>query len=255
LDPAKRVAIVGTSHSWNRAPFDDPSIEIWGVNNGFLQLADRRKSRWFDVHHIEHLPDGTWTRRWNPVFRGQPVGSYIQSLAGLGCPVYMQQTWPEVPASVRFPIERVTGYFGTYITNSISMQLAYALTEGFGEIQLWGVDMSVGTEWNYQRPNAEYFIGMAIALGCKVLIPAECDVLKTLFMYAYGEQDRHAWTKRTDTILEKSKEKRDRESAELRHMEQALEAKRAAMNQHIGFVQGVKETRALWVATHPHYPE
>ncbi len=256
-DPSKRVAIVGTSHSWSMAPFDDPSIEIWGVNNGFIQLKDRRKTRWFDVHHFEHRADGKWYRRWAPEFRGQAVSDYIKHLAELGCPVYMQQAWPEIPNSVRFPVEKVNAYFGRYITNSISMQMAYALTEGFGEIQLWGIDMSAGTEWAYQRPNAEFFIGLAAGIGAKVLVPPESDLLKTAFMYAYEERDKHDWIKKSELLERKLAQKRDAAAAEVMRLERELEFRRRVVEQHTGALQGIKDMKHQWVHDlgHWHYPE
>lgn len=257
FDPNKKVAIVGTSMSWGKAPYDDPSIEIWGVNNGFINLKDKRKTRWFDVHFIEHRPDGNWYRRWDTNFRGQRVCDYIEDLKSLGCPVYMQQEWPEIPNSKRFPIEHVTNYFGIYITNSISMQIAYAMTEGFGEIQLWGIDMSHGTEWAYQRPNAEYFVGMAIGLGVKVLIPAESDLLKTLYIYAYGEREKSAFIKKAELIAKNNKIKLNKEIAELKHLKDETERKQAEYNQRLGVLHGIDEMKNLWVhdLKNYHFPE
>lgn len=101
IEPEKKVAIVGTSHSWHMAPFDDPDVEIWGVNNGFINMGDKRVSRWFDLHFIENR-NGKWFRRWNPEFRGQTVNAYLEDLKKLPCPVYMQKKWPEIANSERF---------------------------------------------------------------------------------------------------------------------------------------------------------
>jgi len=257
IDPNKKVAIVGTSMSWMKAPYEDESVEIWGVNNGYVQLQGKRKTRWFDVHHLEHRDDGNWYRRWEPSFRGQKVNDYIEDLKKLECPVYMQQEWPEIPNSKRFPIEEVTKYFGMYITNSIAMQFAYALTQGFGEIQLWGIDMSHGTEWAYQRPNCEYFIGMAIGLGVKVLVPDESDLLKTLYIYAYGERDKNAFVKKAEILEKNNKMKINRDSAEITNLKSEYERKQAEVNQRIGVLQGIKEMKRLWIHDlgNWHYPD
>jgi len=256
-DPNKKVAIVGTSHSWLLAPFKDETIEIWGVNNGFINIKDKRKNRWFDVHTIEHRTDGNWYRRWKTEFRGQRVNDYIEDLKNLGCPVYMQQVWPEIPNSVKFPIEKVMSYFGKYITNSISMQIAYAIVENFGEIQLWGVDMSAGTEWAYQRPNAEYFIGLAVGIGVKVLVPAESDLLKTLYMYAYEERDKSEWIKKSEVVEKNMNIKMNRISGEILQLQNELEFKKKTLEQHIGAKQGISEMRRLWINDFGnwHYPE
>jgi hypothetical protein len=247
FDPNKRVAIVGTSQSWMLAPFDDETVEIWGVNNAFIQTQNKRKSRWFDIHFIEHRPDGRWYRRWKSEFRGQQVSAYIEELSKLGCPIYMQQAWPEIPNSVRFPIERVINYFGKYITNSIAMQIAYAFTEGFGEIQLWGIDMSRGSEYEYQKPNTEYFIGMGIAFGVKMVVPAESDLLKSNYMYAYEEREKSQWIKKSEVIEKNMKIKMNRTAMEVMQLENELSMKKRELEQHIGARQGISEMRRLWI--------
>jgi hypothetical protein len=256
IDPNKKVAIVGTSHSWKLAPFDDESFEIWGVNNGFLNTEKKRCTRWFDIHFFEKRGD-KWFRRWDPNFRGKTVNDYVEDLKKIPCPVYMQQEWPEIPNSKRFPIEDVIGRFGTYITNSISMQIAYAIHLGFGEIQLFGVDMSAGTEWEYQRPNCEYFIGMAVGMGIKVFVPGESDLVKTMFLYAYGEKEKSAWVKKTDILKKKFNIKINRTSQEIMELEAQLNEKKAVIQQHIGAQQSLIELRKLWVQDFGnfHHPE
>jgi hypothetical protein len=256
IDHNKKVAIVGTSHSWMLAPFDDESFEIWGVNNGYLNLDGKRCTRWFDVHLFEKKGD-KWFRRWDQNFRGKAVNDYLKDLAKLPCSVYMQEKNPEVPNSERFPIEEVIARFGTYITNSISMQIAYAIHLGFGEIALYGVDMSAGTEWEYQRPNAEYFIGLAVGMGIKVFIPGESDLVKTLFLYAYGEREKSEWVKKTDVIKKNMNIKINRTQQEIMGLQAQLEEKRVVLQQNIGAQHSLMELRQLWVKDfgHFHHPE
>ena len=257
IDPNKKVAIVGTSHSWMLAPFDDESFEIWGVNNGFLNTEGKRCSRWFDLHYFEKKPDGKWFRRWQSNFRGKTVNDYIEDLKKVPCPLYRQQHWPEIPNSVRFPIEEVVARFGKYITNSISMQMAFAMHMGYGEIQLFGVDMSAGTEWEYQRPNAEYFIGMAVAMGIKVYIPGESDLCKTLFMYAYEEREKNDWTKKTEVIEKNMNIKMNRTHQEIMMLQAQINEKQLMLQQNVGAKQAIHELKKLWVHDmgHWHHPE
>lgn len=256
INPNKKVAIVGTSHSWSLAPFDDESFEIWGVNNGFINFENRRCTRWFDVHFFEKKGD-VWFRRWANTFRGKTVNDYIEDLKKIPCPVYMQQKWPEIPNSEKFPIEDIIARFGTYITNSISMQMAYAIHKGYGEIALYGVDMSAGTEWEYQRPNCEYFIGMAVGMGIKVFIPGESDLVKTLFLYAYGEKEKSEWVKKTDVIKKNMNIKINRTQQEIMNLEAQLNEKKMIIQQSIGAQHSLVELRKLWVQDlgHFHHPE
>ena len=142
IGKTKRLAIVGCSDSKNLAPYDDPDIEIWSVNNAYGHI--KRYSRWFEIHTIE-FKDGHFSRRWNRDFRGLDVDIYLSHLAALDCPVYMQKHWDCIPKSVAFPVDEVIKHFGDdrYFTNTISYQIALAIMEGFKEIQVWGVDMAV----------------------------------------------------------------------------------------------------------------
>ena len=185
----KKVAIVGCADSRDQAPYDDPSFEIWGVNNLFLQLdvtPFANRMRWFEPHTFTF--DGLFfRRRGKKDFRGTPVVQYMTGLAQLGCPVYMQRPWPQIPNAVEFPIEKAIKQFGRYFTNTISYELALAIMLGFEEIHIYGVDMAVAEEFMNQRPSVEFFVGIAVGMGKKVYIPPEADLLKTRFLYGYEE--------------------------------------------------------------------
>ena len=48
---------------------------------------------------------------------------------------------------------------------------------GEHEIGLWGIDLAEDGEWEYQRANNEYYIGVAEGMGIKVTLP-EGSMLK-----------------------------------------------------------------------------
>jgi hypothetical protein len=102
-------------------------------------------------------------------------------------PIYMQEKNPDIPMSVRFPKEKIMEEFGNYFTNSISWEIALAVMEGFKEIHLYGVDMATHSEYAYERPSVEYFLGWAQGRGIKIMIPQKSDLLKTLWLYPYQD--------------------------------------------------------------------
>lgn len=199
----RKVAIVGTASTVHMAPYDDPSFEIWGVNNGYLLM--KRWTRWFEIHNITY--DGTrYYRRGQPVFRGANIGEYMAQLARLDVPVYMQRHWDIIPKSIEYPINDAVRIFGgkmgwynhdqfegaqpepsAYFTNTITYMIVLALMEQFDEIHLYGVDMATDSEYGHQKPSCEYFIGLAVGLGKKVFVPPQCDLLKARFMYGFQE--------------------------------------------------------------------
>jgi hypothetical protein len=220
----KKVFIVGCAPSRDLVPWDEVKAgkaEAWGVNNLFhsMPLEQYPFTRFFEIHHIDKLEDGTMRRRFDPVFRGQKVneylaggthpqtGEHIKGLADLNIPVYMQKLWPEVPNAVVYPLEQMVAQFGDYFTNTISFELALAITEGFEEIHVYGVDMAVSSkmflhnEYSQQRPSCEFFLGIAMGKGIKIFIPDTSDLLKTRFMYAYEEPQAHKWQHKTQEML------------------------------------------------------
>jgi hypothetical protein len=56
--------------------------------------------------------------------------------------------------------------------------VALALYEGFEEIKLFGIDMSVGTEWGIEKPCMEYWIGRAEGMGVELVILMAAIYLK-----------------------------------------------------------------------------
>lgn len=207
---ARKIAIVGCSPSKVEAPWDDPSWEIWGVNN--LHYHIPRWDRWFEIHLLK-FEDGHFWRRsdfdqprgtfhWSLEFRGQKVDDYVAGLATLGCPIYMQQRWPQIPTSIPYPIDDMVAKFGNYFTNTISYMLALAIDKDPDELGVWGVDMAVMTEYSHQRSSCEYFIGLWDGIqkikgtGKKLYIPETADLLKTRYLYGFQEKEAAAWTKK-----------------------------------------------------------
>lgn len=122
LGEAKRrgVAICGFASATRRYILDwcanKPDFEIWGLNQLYRHIP--RADRWFDIHWNwdQEVVPGTDHRRW---------------AAECGIPFYMIQQQPDVPTSVRFPIERIMKHFGAidYFTSTIPYMLALAIEE------------------------------------------------------------------------------------------------------------------------------
>jgi hypothetical protein len=243
----KRVAIVGCSDSKKEAPFDDTEWEIWGVNNLYPMIS--RADRWFEIHSITH--DGKqFLRRGEPLFRGQKVDEYLKGLGDWAkkqnCRVYMQQKWDVVPTSEVYPVNEIIAKFGDYFTNSISWMIALAISEGFEEIAIYGVDMAVDTEYHHQRPSCEYIMGVAAGLGIKVHIPHTADLLKTRFLYGFQEPEELAWNKKVSAMRKSMKKKRAALEQQRMAHEAELKAIEAKDNQYIGAIQCADEMKKVW---------
>lgn len=194
----KACAIVGTAGTWKLAPFNDPSVDILSLNDGYvlgMRQGHRdglpRMSVHFDLHPIAQMsfhPANTSKVSASEV----PAGAYLrpeghlQWLRSRNFPVFLN----EVPAGwsghcQRFPREDIQKQFGNYITSTPVWMLLWALQQGYTEIGIYGIHLA--TEWEYlqQRPCMEHWMGVAAAMGVSIILPTKCPLLKAKHVYAY----------------------------------------------------------------------
>jgi len=217
----KTVAILGFAPSYVDAPFDDARIDVWTMN--YHHEAVKRSSRVFELHE--------WT-----IVQGEDGGTHLRTLAALTVPVYMQTEHPEVPMSVAYPLDQMCNEFKlphtekAYFTNTASYMIAMAITEHYDEIQLYGIDMSQDTEYATQRPSCEYFLGIAVGRGIRVIPHRSSDVLKTAFLYGY-EDEECRW------LRDKLTARRAHLERMQAHHEQEMLKHRDALHQFAGALQ------------------
>lgn len=177
----KKLAIVGfASSSRMLAPFDDDDWEIWAMNQLYRFIP--RATRWFEIHN-------------RPMFEADIVRDtdYVGWLQKCPIPIYAADVFNDIPASVRYPIEDVTRKFGVtfvgdvhprpYFTSSPAYMVALGIALGFEEIGIWGIDLVVGREYDYEKACMEYFLGIATGRGIKVTLPVQTALLKAAYRY------------------------------------------------------------------------
>ena len=237
----RKVAIVGFSNTRDQAPFDNKDYEIWTVNN--LHQFVPRQDRIFEIHQ-------RWT--WDGQLHGKPADEHVKFMQTCVIPVYNCQVFPDIPTSIRYPIELMTEEFGMpragftnpdhkdgYWTNSISMMIALAIYEKFDVIEVYGVDMAVGTEYNEQRPSCEYYLGIARGRGIEVRLPAECDLVKSRYIYGFEDDKIHAWElKVKKTVSEMQKRKYESDNA--------ARANQSVSDKYEGAITAIKEMDSRW---------
>jgi hypothetical protein len=189
----RKVAILGFAESYKEAPFQDPTVEIWGLNELYKYIP--RWNRWFEIHDEETL--GVTTRdataaeqqRHLEWLRAQPVGQ----------PIYMQRPFCDgrFPAAVPFPLDELIARFypdaskvngrwdGAYLTSTPAMMLAMAIAERYPWIGIYGIDLASDVEYLGQRPCMEYLIGLARGLGITVTVPRSAALLRAGHIYGF----------------------------------------------------------------------
>jgi len=157
IDIGKEVNIIGKGPGWDLAPKQNENKEkaLWGVNE--LIVSKRDLSLIFDMHdHRKHFEISKWKRA-------------VEIINELQVPFISVMGYPQIPTSESYPIEEISKAFDTdYFTNTIDYMLAYAIWEGATVINMYGVDMMVSSEYAYEKPGVEFWVGFAKGRGIKV---------------------------------------------------------------------------------------
>lgn len=202
----RKIAVAGfASSSREQIPVNDPEWEVWGLNQLYRHIP--RADRWFDIH-------------WNWDKEVVPGTDYRGWLRDCGIPVYMMERQPDLPTSVRFPLERLNERFTDYYTSTIAFMVALATEEietrvvaqlveeaplylpnpvgllarreelfASYTIGIYGVDLVVGEEYDWQKACAEFWIGAAaMGLGITIKIPSQSALCKQLYRYGYQSE-------------------------------------------------------------------
>ena len=158
------VAIVGGAKtSRGLADEQPPEVELWGLNNQAEWMP--RWDRWFLID--------------SPDMGGRLVRPGFEWCKTADVPVYMLDKHPDVPTSVRFPIEDILARYGDlYFTSSIAYMIAMAVHENVDEIRLIGINLANHTEYVMQRACAEHWLGVAKGQGIRVWLPDSSPMLK-----------------------------------------------------------------------------
>ena len=204
--PLKRAAIIGTAQSWRDCPWDDQTLEVWGLNDAYM-IGVPRANRWYELHPFSqmHFRDA---KERDIKESSIPLGAYIRPAGHLDWlkaqpfPTYLLQAQPDHPRSWTFPKDEILAWWAPYwpwrLTKSRtivpgpdyevstpSWMLMHALMEGYREIHVYGIHLA--TEWEYveQRPNFEWLLGIAGGIGAKIVLPESTPICKAHYRYAF----------------------------------------------------------------------
>lgn len=174
----KTAAICGFANS-NRAyiPFDDPEVDIITINELGKQPWVKR---W--TMHVQLHSRNNWNRLNNHNDPHHPEWMKQDH----GKPIYMQKEWPDVPNSVRFPLEEYINVFGRYATSTAAMMLGLMYLLGYERIEIYGIELASDTEYGHQRPCFEYVLGVLHGKGIEVWVDPASALLQGPL---YGYQD------------------------------------------------------------------
>jgi hypothetical protein len=201
---SKRAALVGTAPSYQETPWDDPNLYVVSLNDAYSLPHFGRASAWYDLHPFDRM----WFRPKNKtVFKEGdiPEGVYVRPEGHLEwlqdkaktIPVWLQATHEGWPANAqRFPIEEVKQFLkarpdqDAYSASSPTPILAHLILQGFTEISIYGIHLATQAEYIKQRPNFEWLMGKAEAMGVEIILPPSCPLLKHTHVYGYEPEPK-----------------------------------------------------------------
>ena len=193
----KKICIVGFAPGREKAPFDDPTFEFWGVNEMYMAPEIKKIDVLFELHDYNWIKEG---KRYKEHLK------WLQDQRKI--PIFMQKHFDDIPNSIPFPRDAIKEAYRIYYTNTISWEIALAIQIGVDEIHLYGVNMATELEYQSQRPSCEYYIGLAEGKGIKVYIPPESDLLKCFCDYGFEDGELSMMSQRLKSFEEEQSAKR-----------------------------------------------
>lgn len=177
----KSVALLGMADTvWQ---YEDKFDEAWSLNLAYQSEDFPPCTRWFEMHGLREL---IMTAQTNDKFKDHLLWLTKEH----DFPVYMQENYERFPSSVKYPLEKVSNYpvhrpgAKDYYTSTFPFMVALAIHEGFDEIHVYGIEAGTETEYAYQKAATEFWLGVAVARGVKVVLQ-ENSALVNAAIYGY----------------------------------------------------------------------
>lgn len=175
----KDVCVILGSHPRTRSQFDFARLDcdIWVFNEALSNGTFPRADGVFQLH------DPAIFR--NPKNRNDPK-HYDWLKTQRDCVVYMQDIYPDIPASVRYPRDMILAMLGNtqdhFLSSSVALALALAVFMRYKRIEVYGVAMETNTEYQFQREGVSFWLGFARGRGCEVIF---ADTTYNVPLYGY----------------------------------------------------------------------
>lgn len=168
----RKVGIIGTQADTRiYAPWDDPSWEFWAHTSAWNVIPEGRADVVVDTHPPHCFREG----------KKNGFADYYAFLKQLRTPIYMDERYPEIPASMRFPREKIKQQFPYEFGSLTAQMIALLLCEGVTHIGLWGVEYH-DIEYLSQRCGTVFWVGIAIGRGVQIVLPPSSTILKNVMV-------------------------------------------------------------------------
>jgi len=159
--PRKVGLLCGDPNYLHLAPWRDPSWEFW-THSSIVRILPYKPDRLYDIH-----PPHVFRTKLKNGFK-----DYYHFLKTCAIPVYMIKKYAAIPASRKFPIDEIRQQAPHVpIGSTLSFMIAHAMYEGVTTIGIFGGSYGEKSDYAWQRPNVERWIGRAEMSGIEMILP------------------------------------------------------------------------------------
>jgi hypothetical protein len=168
----KSLILIGKGMGWENAPAVSRDADCWGITQLILR---RPVDLVIDMNVYE---DG----RWGEQEKRDAEAARLKA----------KQSGVSYIDLATYPLDEIIAHFNTdYFGSTVDYALALAIYRGYETINLYGVNLANPGEYAYQKPSAEFWIGMAMGRGIKVAIHGQySSLLKTRDSKLYGYETK-----------------------------------------------------------------
>jgi hypothetical protein len=244
---------------------NNPNHFYWLINDeGPCRVCKATGFAWADSHNrrsktkkCKHCSGGIYTPTDRP----------------LDITIWMQEEYPQIPGSRRYPLEDVIDKINfpirgpdriksKYFTNSLSYALGLvAVTDEIEEIRIFGTEAASDTEWAYQKPGIEFWGGYLGGMDKVVWTPESCRLFNQgLYGYEVGmyvsRQELERYERKYERDAEAGQQKVSKIIGKLQMLENlakstnSMQQKQNYQRQSIAIQQQLQQAQAEAQATH-----
>jgi hypothetical protein len=207
----RKLILVGKGDGWKNAP-KQGDFECWGVND---LVVERKVDMEFDMHPLderwdpdieEHVSAMDLTRcQIDPKHQEKlntqiGLARTIKRCTEQNIPLMTLKHYDFAPTSIPYPVEEISRKLRSdNFTNGIDYMIAYAIYCGvFTDIDLYGINMAMGSEYEWEKPGCDFWLGMAKGRGIRVAVKSNVTLLmKPRDGMLYGYRKRQTFKEET----------------------------------------------------------
>ena len=218
----KSIIILGTGGSAKFCDFNTkngepiPNGEVYGVNGTYTmpRIMPKKLRRFYSQDKL-FMTDSLFSHEYGTL--NFDIKAYNRFAKKYNCELIslnkMKLGKYKMNAK-RYPYKKVSEYFGTeYFTDTICYMIAYALYDNTElgmlsngvirpelkqplVLRLFGIDMATTREFQQSKGGVEFWLGVAMGLGCEVYVAPGGTIMKPPCMVPYGHWNRLKITKK-----------------------------------------------------------